>query len=248
MKKFIQDLCIDNTASNTIIIGNDLALVTYNREENPCSPTKPYKLAHVVIAICAAGECSLRLNLKELKAGSPTIFTFMPGQIVENITYSDNFEGYAIVLSRRFIDILNLPGWQQQYMSLYNNPINAIAADFVEPVKFFYAILRKAASNQDNPYRLQVIENLIRVFYYGGINRISRTEKEGTSYKNNIVERFMELVQEYYRQERLIGFYADKLCITPKYLSKLVKEHTGRSAGEWIENHVILEARAMLQS
>lgn len=248
MKKFIQDLCIDNTASNTIIIGNDLALVTYNREENPCSPTKPYKLAHIVIAICAAGECSLRLNLKELKAGSPTIFTFMPGQIVENITYSDNFEGYAIVLSRRFIDILNLPGWQQQYMSLYNNPINAIAADFVEPVKFFYAILRKAASNQDNPYRLQVIENLIRVFYYGGINRISRTEKEGTSYKNNIVERFMELVQEYYRQERLIGFYADKLCITPKYLSKLVKEHTGRSAGEWIENHVILEARAMLQS
>jgi AraC-like DNA-binding protein len=58
----------------------------------------------------------------------------------------------------------------------------------------------------------------------------------------------MELVQEHYRKERLIGFYADKLCITPKYLSKLVKETTGRSAGDWIERHVTLEARAMLQS
>ena len=66
--------------------------------------------------------------------------------------------------------------------------------------------------------------------------------------KNNIVERFIALVEEHYREERLIGFYADKLCITPKYLSKLVKENTGRSAGEWIESHVILEARAMLQS
>ena len=55
-------------------------------------------------------------------------------------------------------------------------------------------------------------------------------------------------MEEHYRQERLIGFYANKLCITPKYLSKLVKEHTGRSAGEWIENHVILDARAMLHS
>jgi AraC-like DNA-binding protein len=62
------------------------------------------------------------------------------------------------------------------------------------------------------------------------------------------VERFIELVQENYRNERLIGFYADKLCITPKYLSKLVKDNTGRSAGEWIDSHVILEARAMLQS
>ena len=66
--------------------------------------------------------------------------------------------------------------------------------------------------------------------------------------KNGLIERFMELVYENYRTERLIGFYADKLCITPKYLSKLVKEHTGRSASDWIESHVILEARAMLQS
>jgi AraC-like DNA-binding protein len=55
-------------------------------------------------------------------------------------------------------------------------------------------------------------------------------------------------VQEHFRSERFINFYADKLCITPKYLSKLVKEKTGRSAGEWIESYVILEARTMLQS
>ena len=248
MKKFVQDICIDNIPVDTIIIGDDLALVTYSREKNPCSPIEPYKLTHAILAICATGQCNFRLNLQEHKVDSPAILTLMPGQIIENIEYSNDFEGYAIVLSKRFIDTLNLPAWQQHYMSLYSNPINQIDTGFSEYIKFFYAILCKAANNQENPFRLQVIENLIRVFYYSGISKLQPKEAENTSYKNSIVEHFIELVQEHYRQERLIGFYADRLCITPKYLSKLVKEHTGRSAGEWIENHVILDARAMLQS
>ena len=109
-------------------------------------------------------------------------------------------------------------------------------------------MLRSAASDVENPYRLQVIENLIRTLFYGGISKFHKMESDSVSYKNSIVERYIELVQTHYREERIIGFYADKLCITPKYLSKLVKEYTGRSAGEWIENYVILEARAMLQS
>ena len=176
------------------------------------------------------------------------LVTLMPGQIIESIDQSVNFDGHTIVLSKRFIDMLNLPGWQQQYMTLYNNPVNEIPADALRHLQIFYTILHKAASDEENPFRLQVIENLIRVFYYGGVSKFRKIDKDATPYKNSIVERFMELVQEHYREERLIGFYADKLCITPKYLSKLVKENTGRSAGEWIDSHVILEARAMLQS
>ena len=108
-------------------------------------------------------------------------------------------------------------------------------------------MLYSAAANTENPFRLQVIENLIRVFYYGGVSSFPRTNKSAAS-TNTIVQRFMELVQEHYTQQRLISFYADKLCITPKYLSKLVKENTGLAASDWIERHVILEARAMLQS
>lgn len=131
---------------------------------------------------------------------------------------------------------------------MYNNPLSPIDSERLTAIRIFYAILYRAAANEENPFRLQVIENLIRVFYYGGVYQFKNHETKSYATKNNIVERFIHLVEENYRQERLIGFYADKLCITPKYLSKLVKETTGRSAGEWIESHVILEARAMLQS
>lgn len=248
MRKFIRTLCLDNTPTDTIIIGDDFALATYNRIENPCAPSEPYKIPRSIIGICLAGQCSFKLNLKRYEVKSPAILTLMPGQIIENIEYSPDFEGHAIVLSKRFIDMLNIPMWQQQYIALYDKPINRIFSDYTQQVSLFLVMLRSAASDVENPYRLQVIENLIRTLFYGGISKFHKMESDSVSYKNSIVERYIELVQTHYREERIIGFYADKLCITPKYLSKLVKEYTGRSAGEWIENYVILEARAMLQS
>ena len=248
MKRFIQNFGLEHIPSDSIVIGDDLALISFSNNRLPNTQHEPYKLNHAAICICTAGHCSLKINLQTYDIESPMLLTLMPGQIIERIDFSANFDGHTIVLSKRFIDMLNLPGWQQQYMTLYNNPTNEIPADALRHLQVFYTILHKAASDEENPFRLQVIENLIRVFYYGGVSKFRKIDKETTPYKNSIVERFMELVQEHYREERLIGFYADKLCITPKYLSKLVKDNTGRSAGEWIDSHVILEARAMLQS
>ncbi len=248
MKRLIQSFGFENIPSDSIVIGDDLALVSFSNSAINSPKHEPHKLKHAAICICTAGHCTLKINLQTYEIESPMLVTLMPGQIIESIDQSANFDGHTIVLSKRFIDMLNLPGWQQQYMTLFNNPVNEIPADALRHLQIFYTILHKAASDEENPFRLQVIENLIRVFYYGGVSKFHNRDNRTTASKNSIVERFIELVQEHYRDERLIGFYADKLCITPKYLSKLVKENTGRSAGEWIESHVILEARAMLQS
>ena len=144
--------------------------------------------------------------------------------------------------------MINLPDWQHQYMKMYNNPTTDINQDMLDSLSIFYAILYRAAANDKNPFRQQIIENLISVFYYGGVSSLSSDAESNLKYKNHIVANFLELVQQHYREERLIQYYASRLCITPKYLSKLVKDHTGRAATDWIEQHVILEARAMLQS
>jgi AraC-like DNA-binding protein len=62
-----------------------------------------------------------------------------------------------------------------------------------------------------------------------------------------IFEHFLQLVSEYHTKERNMAFYAERLCLTPKYLSKLVKNVSGRSAPDWIDSFVILEAKNMLR-
>lgn len=228
-----------------VVIGDDLSIKTYN---NLLEFDRPTKVNNAVIIFCISGNATIKVNLQTYEIESPSMVTLMPGQIFEPMESSSNFCAHVITLSKRFIDMINLPGWQQRYLTLYNNPITEMEVEQSNAARFFLAILHHAASNVDNPFRLQVIENLVRVFYYGGINGNSPAKDNVSPYKNNIVERFLELVHTHYREERMISFYANKLCITPKYLSKIVKENTGRSAGEWIENHVVLDARAMLQS
>ena len=62
-----------------------------------------------------------------------------------------------------------------------------------------------------------------------------------------IYDHFLRLVTDYHTTERNMAFYADKLCLTPKYLSKLVKSVSGRSAPDWIDSFVILESKNLLK-
>jgi AraC-like DNA-binding protein len=58
----------------------------------------------------------------------------------------------------------------------------------------------------------------------------------------------MDLVSKYFKTEREVGFYADKLCVSSKYLSTLLKQETGMTALDWIERHVVLYAKSCLLS
>ena len=62
-----------------------------------------------------------------------------------------------------------------------------------------------------------------------------------------LFDNFMSLVGEYHTTERGMAFYASRLGLTPKYLSKLIKQYSGRPAPEWIDSFVILEAKNMLK-
>lgn len=78
--------------------------------------------------------------------------------------------------------------------------------------------------------------------------RISDTRNIVRTRKEEIMARFLLAVSEHFREQRQVSFYADMLCITPKHLSTVVKEVSGRTAGNWIENYVVMEAKVMLRT
>lgn len=248
MEKFIEQVSLDTLPEESIEIGEDLSLFKFKHLLTKLGLNEPRKSQRATIVVCTSGSCRVKINLEVFEIKAPKLVTIMPGQIFEILSDVDTLEGYAVSLSKKFVDKINLPGWHHQYMKMYNNPITDIDQSKLDSLLIFYAILHRAAVNDKNPFRMQIIENLISVFYYGGVSSLDNSIESNLKYNNHIVANFLELVQQHYREQRLIQFYASKLCITPKYLSKLVKEHTGRAAADWIEQHVILEARAMLQS
>ena len=58
---------------------------------------------------------------------------------------------------------------------------------------------------------------------------------------------FLELLSDHYKEERSVNFYAHSLCITPKYLTTIIKCISGKPVSDWIDHFVLLEAQSLLK-
>jgi transcriptional regulator GlxA family with amidase domain len=85
-------------------------------------------------------------------------------------------------------------------------------------------------------------------FFYSFGSWFHDVPEQDMSKQGALVKKFLKLVQTHCKEERGLNFYAGKLCITPKHLSKVIKENSNMSAAAWIDNSVVLEAQAMLKS
>lgn len=72
-------------------------------------------------------------------------------------------------------------------------------------------------------------------------------EKRKLSGEESIMQRFMHEVRTHYKEERKVQFYAERLHLTAGYLSTLIKNISGKTASEWIDSYVLLEAKVMLK-
>lgn len=75
----------------------------------------------------------------------------------------------------------------------------------------------------------------------------SRTDNASHNRNAAYFNIFLEELSKHYLQERSVGFYAEQLHLTPKYLTTLLRSTTGRTASEWIDEYVILEAKNLLK-
>ena len=128
-----------------------------------------------------------------------------------------------------------------------------VEKEFFEDSLEIYKKMKSKLSETDNIFREGAIQGYTQVLMFNAYNYFTKMKNNVNStseYNRNqeIYSRFIQAVQKNYVQERSITFYADILCISPKYLSQVIKNVTGRLAGEWISDYVILEAKALLKS
>lgn len=99
------------------------------------------------------------------------------------------------------------------------------------------------------PQYIEAIHHLFAVFLLElkAISVENNTDfKERTSRKEHLTLLFLETLQLHFKKEKNIRFYADELCVSERYLAKVVKEVTAKTMGELIDNAVILEAQLLL--
>ena len=212
----------------------------------------PFKIRFTMVLICVAGRMRIRLNMEEYLMEKGCMLTTIEGMIGECLEITADSRLIMIAFSKEF----PLVGPNVKTMSvigerLIRHPLIRINDEDLSDIISIYNILRKKILVEDFPYKNDMASASIQTIYCMVSSYLLADEEGGrhkADRKQQIFEEFMRLVGEHSTRQRNLSFYADKLCLSPKYLSQVVFDASGRTAREWICSRVILEAKALLKS
>ncbi|MDR0962220.1 MAG: helix-turn-helix domain-containing protein [Mediterranea sp.] len=213
----------------------------------------PTRLNASCLTLCLKGNCRCRINLREYELTRGVMVITLPDQILQQVSWSDDFTGIYIVVSGQFIDevIPTVHKLFPLFFRIKESPWVKLNDEEVATLHEYYSLLRERVKLKNNHFLREITQGLLLSLYYEiyniYLNDVPATTK-AKSRKEQQFEQFIRLVGESYKKERRVSFYADHLYISPKYLSTLVKEVSGMNPNEWIDNQVILEAKALLCS
>ena len=214
----------------------------------------PMKLSFTIAILIVSGGINVKINLEDFEARAGDAITVFKGNIGEFCSLLPETRMAVIAFSDEFFNVvknIDMALFIQQH--IYTNPVLHLDRGFIDEALDIYKRMKSKLAETDNLFREGALHGYTQVLMYNSYNYFTKMKNnvEDTSeYNRNqeIYKRFMQAVQKNYMQERSITYYADLLCISPKYLSQVIKNVTGRLAGEWIRDYVILEAKALLKS
>ncbi|MGM9802990.1 MAG: helix-turn-helix domain-containing protein [Muribaculaceae bacterium] len=230
---------------NDLVLFDDINVITLNH--------LPWKLGRPLFAMCLEGTASVKVNLQEYKICKNELVTLMPESIVHGYESSDNFRGVFILVSNKVAEELlpDITSVLPILMDFRQSPVIKLMPDETRSLCEFYAFIWRKVKSVHGHYAKKELNGLLLSIFYEVLSiykerfsygKFKRTRNEETFFK------FYSLIEKDYKQERSVVYYADKLCISAKHLSMVVKKVSGRTASDWIDDYVILQAKQLLRS
>lgn len=199
------------------------------------------------------GTVEASINLRPFSLSRDSLVIAPPSAIKQMISASDAASGMALNFTIHFMNQAGLSNRGKELLEYFSSQYQPDWS--LEPADA--AIVEKGmrdlfvrCQQSERPFGREQLNHIFLAFLYEiaalgqkysppVIGQITRKEE--------LVIRFANLVTHHFREQRSVQYYADALNVTPKYLTETVKEVHGRSAGEVIDDFVILESKLLLE-
>ena len=215
----------------------------------------PSRLNALIIGVGTEGETSLTSNLQEFRLKKDSLFIFSPKHILQ-VQSNNRFKAHLIVIAPDFLKRINIDTKRMMPLFLQFGSLPCMELTHAESqsLRSFISMVEQELKGSETGFSSEIIGGLIAATIYKVGDILTHYLTEHPEVDSPIHTRaeeyfrqFTELLGEHYKHERSVGFYARQLCITPKYLTTLIKRISGKSVSEWIDNYVILEAKTLLK-
>ena len=213
----------------------------------------PFKIDFAITIFCESGTMKVRMNLAEYEVGAGSCFISAPGSICEFLDVSADCRMFIIAMADSFFPADRISEHTSYLLKVINDhPLLSVGDEVFKELKELYFALYGKISDSGFLLKKEIAGDYISIMFCIVYQEMQKALPESQSVADKrlsqVFERFISLVQENCTAQREISFYADRLCLTPKYMSQLVLKTSGRYASHWIRDFVILEAKALLKS
>lgn len=210
------------------------------------------------LMVVKSGKLTIEINLDRFEVNGPALCVMQPSsRVVFTPEGGQRADIYVLYMSQSYLQNINInfSAFNLPATGTRPSPVQELTAEEVDLLQRYLDLL---VINTRGETSVQLATNLgsslvsalvyeMAKMQYRRINRHQNEPGYQRSPRVAYVHDFIKLVRAHYASERSVAFYASKLFISPKYLSLVVKEATGRSAARWIDEFVLMEAKNLLR-
>jgi len=202
-----------------------------------------------------AGECDIVINEMSYHLQKNSFILVPPSNSIQ-ITYATtDLKARMLIVEKHFMDeCIN----NKQILSFFNclfvKRLLQTELDIQEIKlldKLFFELKNKIDDGSHSFYKELIPVNFMSFLLE--LSNLLSNKEEGKVFqqftrKEQLFNKFMDLLLDHYKEQHEVTFYADKLFITPQYLTMIIKNLTGKTTNKWIDDALLLEARKMLKT
>ncbi|MDF2193397.1 helix-turn-helix transcriptional regulator [Paraflavitalea sp. CAU 1676] len=214
----------------------------------------PFRSNAYWVILVTAGEIAVQLDGSEHIVKENNLMIIPPHVVRQSAGPGECCAVACVIFTPEF---LMDAGIRQQHIDsfkfLAGDPCTLLELSAADATRFKGVITQLQEKNfyeGDNPFAAEIVRHFFNVFQFelaGLYHKYSNQPNIVYDRKKDLLWRFLALLPGHVKSERSLQFYADRLYVTPKYLTQTVKKLSGQTAGTYIDNLVIVEAKNLLR-
>lgn len=214
--------------------------------------TEPFKVEFALCILMKSGSMQIMHNLKGYTISKNDVFVVMPGDFARCLSVSEDCRLTLLAFSDSYYAPVSNGMQFNTFFSFFRkHPKNSIDNQGFTDTLHVLDIMRRRVEGTNHIDKKNVVRGYIYALCQdalGWINAVKDADAAPRTRGDEILAAFLDLLENNYTTEHRIQFYADRLCISTKHLSETVRSLSGRSVKDWIQEYLLLEAKALLQS
>lgn len=215
------------------------------------------RIKFFMIVNCIKGSMKIEINGTTYHLQEKGVLFVLPTMVLSNVELSSDYEIRFIGFATNFLhNVLRKDrGTEKVIYNVYKNPIFHIDTnEDLFLVHYYSTIVMKKIKETTNRYRKEILHSLFSAMFCEMMNELLNRVDEVGEVPDRVFRRagyvFKNFIDEVSKDggvNRSVAYFADLLCYSPKYVSSVVKQVSGRTALDWINEYAIQQIKIQLK-